>query len=69
MDHIPGIRLNVQQSDTKSNYAYFPVIFNEKEFGYTRDDVYEELKKKNIYARKYFIRLRMHLTVIKDDSR
>lgn len=54
LDHIPGIRLNVQQSDTKSNYAYFPVIFNEKEFGYTRDDVYEELKKKNIYARKYF---------------
>lgn len=54
LEHIPGIRLNVWQSDTKSNYAYFPVIFNEKEFGYTRDEVYEELKKKNIYARKYF---------------
>ena len=53
-----GINLVTPQENTKSNYAYFPVIFD----GYkkTRDDVYHQLKKHNIFARKYFYPLTRH---------
>lgn len=45
----------IEDSDgVKSNYAYFPVVFDEKVLGYTRNDVYEILKKNNIHSRKYF---------------
>jgi len=49
---IRGIKLNSYNKKLKCNYAYFPVLFD----GYkaSRDEVYEELKKNNIMARKYF---------------
>ncbi|WP_372995814.1 DegT/DnrJ/EryC1/StrS family aminotransferase [Lutispora sp.] len=49
---IEGIKLVQSQQDVKCNYAYFPVVFD----GYkkTRDEIYEELKKHDIIARKYF---------------
>lgn len=51
---IPGIRLNVEQKDVQSNYAYFPVLFDEKEFGVTRNEVSDRLKENDIFSRKYF---------------
>lgn len=51
---IRGVKLNQLQKEVKSNYAYFPVLINEKLFGHTRDEVYSLLKQNNIYARKYF---------------
>ena len=33
------------QPDVKSNYAYFPIIVDEREFGATRNDVFEALAK------------------------
>jgi len=51
---VEGIQLNPVQKHVKSNYAYFPLVFNEKIFGYSRNDVYTELKKHEIYSRKYF---------------
>lgn len=51
---IPGIVLYEKQDGVSENYAYFPVLFCEDEFGCTRDQVYDALKEKNIYARKYF---------------
>lgn len=49
---VSGIRLCKPQTGVKSNYAYFPVVFD----GYkmSRDEVFEKLKNNNIYARKYF---------------
>ncbi len=49
---IEGIKLSKPQAGVKSNYAYFPVIFD----GYEkdRDEVFDELKTHNIFARKYF---------------
>jgi len=35
------------------NYSYYP-IFIEKEFGKTRDEVYDMLKDHNIFGRRYF---------------
>lgn len=51
---VAGIRISPVQKDVESNYAYFPIIVDEKEFGVSRNEIYEELKKHDIYARKYF---------------
>lgn len=49
---IEGIRLPKEQDGVESNYAYFPIVF--EDFKKTRDEVFEELKTNNINARKYF---------------
>lgn len=54
LNGIEGIQLNVQQEGVKPNYAYFPIIFHEKSFGATRNEVSEALKAEGIYSRKYF---------------
>ena len=51
---IPGIVLSGIQEDVEENYAYFPVLFREDECGSTRNDIYDKLKEKQIFARKYF---------------
>ncbi len=57
LDGIDGIKLNLIQEGIESNYAYFPVVFDENVFGATRDDVFEALAEKRIGARKYFFPL------------
>ncbi len=54
LEGIEGIQLNVLQPKVKSNYAYFPVIFDEKVFGASRAEVFEALAGQGIGARKYF---------------
>lgn len=50
-----GIRvLPVNEKAENFNYAYYPVFIDEKKFGKSRDALYEQLKKENIYARRYF---------------
>lgn len=51
---IDGIQLNVIQSDVEQNYAYFPIVIDEKKFGISRDEICEKLQFNNIFARKYF---------------
>ena len=51
---IPGIRLNAVQKDVDSNYAYFPIIVSPREAGFSRNELSEELKKHNIFTRRYF---------------
>ena len=54
LENIKGLQLNVQQKDVQSNYAYFPVVFNEEEFGASREEVFRALSEHGIVARKYF---------------
>ncbi|MEG0395979.1 MAG: DegT/DnrJ/EryC1/StrS family aminotransferase, partial [Oscillospiraceae bacterium] len=54
LEKIDGIKLNPTQKDVQSNYAYFPVIFDEKVFGASRNEVSEALAKQGIFSRKYF---------------
>jgi dTDP-4-amino-4,6-dideoxygalactose transaminase len=54
LDGVEGIRLNCVQNNVKSNYAYFPVIFEEKLFGASRAEVFDKLAANGIAARKYF---------------
>lgn len=49
---VQGIILCSDQPDVTPNYAYFPVVFDG--YKYTRDEVFEALKKQDIVARKYF---------------
>lgn len=51
---VDGIQLLKPQKDVQPNYAYFPVVFHEKEFGSSRNEVCEALKAQQIFARKYF---------------
>lgn len=51
---VRGLKLSPEQPDVVNNYAYFPVVFEEKEFGVSRDEVLGTLEKENILARKYF---------------
>lgn len=51
---IKGLSFLNDQKMVKHNYAYFPILINEPEYGRSRDDVYEELRRNNIYARRYF---------------
>nr|WP_317430054.1 DegT/DnrJ/EryC1/StrS family aminotransferase [uncultured Mitsuokella sp.] len=54
LSDVEGLQLNPIQKDVKPNYAYFPVIFDEKLFGATRNEVMEALAAHDIGARKYF---------------
>ena len=54
LSDIPGIYFPPIQAEVKSNFAYFPIVIREEEFGISRDQVYEELKKQRIFTRKYF---------------
>lgn len=51
---VEGLQLPPIQKEVQSNYAYFPIIIDEKKFGATRNDVFAELAENNIHARKYF---------------
>ena len=54
LEGVEGLQLNVIQPEVKSNYAYFPVIFEEKVFGASRAEVFDALAEQGIVARKYF---------------
>lgn len=54
LDGIPGIQLNPVQKDVESNYAYFPIVVDEKVYGATRNEIAARLAENGIYARKYF---------------
>lgn len=54
LESVEGIQLNPVQEDVSSNYAYFPVVFDEKVFGASRNEVFEMLAENEIGARKYF---------------
>lgn len=51
---IEGIQLNPVQEHVMPNYAYYPAVFNEKEFGSSRNEVLDALAAHGIGARKYF---------------
>ena len=48
------IKLNIIQDNVKSNYAYFPIVFDEEASGINRNDVMKFLAENNIGTRKYF---------------
>ena len=55
LSSVEGIKLMPKSAENvKSNYQYYVIRIDEKLFGKSRDDVYDELRKYNVYPRKYF---------------
>lgn len=54
LEGMPGVVVCKPAEGVTSNYAYMPVVFEENEFGATRDDIYAALMALDIHPRKYF---------------
>mgnify|MGYP003390952252 CR=1 FL=1 len=51
---VRGITFFEDRPGVKHNYSYFPIFINEKEYGMSRDALYEKMKAAGIYGRRYF---------------
>jgi dTDP-4-amino-4,6-dideoxygalactose transaminase len=51
---VKGITFQPDLPGVIHNYAYFPILIDTIKFGRTRNDVYTELRKYNIFSRRYF---------------
>jgi dTDP-4-amino-4,6-dideoxygalactose transaminase len=64
--NIAGIKLIKNSNpDCDYNYAYFPVFIDKNIYGKTRDHLYEEFKKNDIFTRRYFYPLISHFPTYK----
>lgn len=55
LKEVPGIHLApALPPDMTFSHAYMPIEVDEKEFGMSRDVLYEKLKEYNIFSRRYF---------------
>jgi len=57
LNEINGVRCLYDIDNVKHNYAYFPILIDQSEYGMSRDGLYDLLKKHNIFSRKYFFPL------------
>ncbi len=53
LSDIPGIRMPGASCEHEKNYAYFPILVEDK-YAISRNELHEELQKAGIHARKYF---------------
>jgi len=51
---IDGVRYLEDIPDTYHAYSYFPIFLNKEKSDKNRDKLYNELKKNNIFGRRYF---------------
>ena len=54
LSNIDGIKISPIKANVKYSYSYFPVVFEENEFGASRNEVFDALAQQGIGARKYF---------------
>lgn len=59
---LDGVKLLPKQPGVKENYAYFPILLDERVFGKSRDQVYDQLAEQGIHARRYFYPLTKDFT-------
>ena len=52
--NIPGINVLTKLELDSSSYQYFVIQIDEERYGKSRDWLHEELKKYNVFTRKYF---------------
>ena len=52
--NVPGIRFFDDMPGVRHNYSYFPIFINAEVYGRTRDELYFEMKEKNVLGRRYF---------------
>ena len=54
LKNVPGIKMLYDIPRIRHNYAYFPIEIDAREYGCTRDELYDQLKANGIYSRRYF---------------
>lgn len=54
LKNVEGIRCFLENESVRYNYSYFPIFIDAEKYGRTRDELYFELRKYNIYGRRYF---------------
>lgn len=54
LKNVSGIKVLEEKPNVKYIYQYFPILIEENRFNHDRDYIYENLKKYNVFARKYF---------------
>ena len=54
LSSVNGLYICPENPSVESNYAYFPVVVDEKRFGVDRDTLQERLLEKGVMTRKYF---------------
>ena len=63
---LNGIKVPNYPGNVKHNYSYYPILIDEKESGFTRNQLFDELKKNGIISRKYFYPLITEMECYKD---
>ena len=53
LTEVRGIRCLSESGEKTANYAYFPILV-ESEYPLSRNDLYQKLRDKGVYARRYF---------------
>ena len=66
LEGVPGITFQLDIEGIRHNYAYFVIRVNSNEYGMTRDALQLELRKYNVFARKYFYPLCSSFTCYRD---
>jgi len=54
LSNVEGVKIIDGEAGIELTYSYFPIFIDENAYGKTRDELYEELKKHNIFGRRYF---------------
>ena len=52
--NVPGVHYFDDMPGVRHNYSYFPIFINAEEYGRSRDELYFEMKEKNVLGRRYF---------------
>ncbi len=51
---IEGIKVLDEKEDVEYNYSYMPILIENNNSQFNRDEIYSRLRENNIYARRYF---------------
>lgn len=54
LQQVKGISLLHHPENVKPNYSYFPIIIDSREFGISRNKLYEKMKNDHILCKRYF---------------
>lgn len=54
LKNVNGIRIIKPSVKVEYNYSYMPLLIDKEKFGRSRNDVYNDLIRSNIYGRRYF---------------
>ena len=66
LKRVDGIKIPDYHKNVKYNYAYYPIIIEDK-YPFSRDELYAQLADKNIHAKKYFYPLTVEYNCYKDN--